>query len=68
MAMSDDHRETASDESTAPRCGYPKKNGAPCRNRVPAEGKVCRLHQKAALLDRVLKRDIASSAGPDADS
>ena len=45
-----------------PRCGYPKKDGSPCRNRVPAEGKVCRVHQKAALLDRILKRDVI--AGP----
>jgi hypothetical protein len=37
-----------------PRCGYPKKDGAPCRNRVPEPGKVCRVHQKAALLDRIL--------------
>jgi hypothetical protein len=42
---------------TDPRCGYPKKDGSPCRNRVPAPGKVCRIHQKAALLDRILKRE-----------
>jgi hypothetical protein len=54
-----------SDDATVadPRCGYPKKDGAPCRNRVPAEGKVCRMHQKAALLDRILKRDVISSTG-----
>lgn len=47
-----------------PRCGYPKKDGSPCRNRVPAEGKVCRVHQKAALLDRILKRDVLPGAMP----
>lgn len=46
-----------------PRCGYPRKDGAPCRNRVPAEGKVCRVHQKAALLDRILKRDVVPGVG-----
>jgi hypothetical protein len=43
------------------RCGYPKKDGSPCKNRVRAEGKVCRVHQKAALLDRILKRDVVLS-------
>lgn len=37
-----------------PRCGWPKKDGSPCRNRVPSAGKVCRVHQKAALLERLL--------------
>jgi hypothetical protein len=44
-----------------PRCGYPKKDGSPCRNRVAAEGKVCRVHQKAALLDRLLSKSKADS-------
>lgn len=41
-------------EASDPRCGYPKKDGSPCRNKVPEAGKVCRVHQKAALLDRIL--------------
>lgn len=50
---------TAADATRAaddddPRCGWPKKDGSPCRNRVPGAGKVCRVHQKAALLDRLL--------------
>lgn len=53
------------DEATRPelRCGYPKKDGSPCKNRVQAEGKVCRVHQKPALLDRILKRDVVQSGG-----
>jgi hypothetical protein len=52
-----------SDASSDPRCGYPKKDGSPCRNRVAADGKVCRIHQKAALLDRILKRDVLPASG-----
>lgn len=55
-----------------PRCGWPKKDGSPCRNRVPSEGKVCRVHQKAALLDRLLaggsEADGSDRPSADADS
>jgi hypothetical protein len=54
-----------SDEQSDPRCGYPTKDGSPCRNRVPAPGKVCRVHQKAALLDRLLAR---TGKGPASDA
>lgn len=56
---------TVTDKTTRPelRCGYPKKDGLPCKNRVRAEGKVCRVHQKPALLDRILKRNVVPSGG-----
>lgn len=46
-----------------PRCGYPTKSGSPCRNRVERAGKPCRVHMKAALLDRLLGRGDAEPEG-----
>ncbi|MDZ7733568.1 MAG: hypothetical protein U5R31_11180 [Acidimicrobiia bacterium] len=48
---------TKADDDVA-RCGYPTKDGSPCRIRVSEAGKVCRVHQKAALLDRILTGEI----------
>ncbi len=39
------------------RCGYPTKSGGTCRNKVEKAGRPCRIHMKAALLDRILGRD-----------
>lgn len=47
------------------RCGYPTKDGHPCRNRVAAEGKVCRTHVKPVLLDRLLSGHRRSSQDAD---
>jgi hypothetical protein len=55
---------TGSGGEPDPRCGYPKKDGSPCRNKVPEPGKVCRVHQKAALLDRILAGRRSASSDP----
>ena len=55
----------ADDDQDASRCGYPTKNGEPCRNKVERPGRPCKVHMKVALLDRILK---ARATTPDAGS
>lgn len=50
------------------RCGYPTKSGGTCRNKVEKAGRPCRIHMKAALLDRILTRDRSVPEDPSADA
>jgi hypothetical protein len=51
-------------EAPKPRCGFPTKSGAPCKNLVDRAGTPCRLHARQVLLDRILSGRGASGATP----